>query len=227
MLFLLVHNSLLIKDNTLPGPEEERLLQHRCVYLNTEHPLHPFSLPLFCVFQISAAPSLFLCLLQVSYFEIYMDKIRDLLDGVLMNWTHGFHTVKTQLTSVNTAEVSSSKQLGIQALIATHRCRGIGRSHPYVCPFHISALPGSYVPRLAFRPRHTIPSAIVRSVVVIPSDLPTLCHTSPVFACVCVSVSAAPAVYWQWLCDVISDKNFVAFHYCVIVVTVFNTLYRK
>lgn len=163
MLFLLVHNSLLIKDNTLPGPEEERLLQHRCVYLNTEHPLHPFSLPLFCVFQISAAPSLFLCLLQVSYFEIYMDKIRDLLDGVLMNWTHGFHTVKTQLTSVNTAEVSSSKQLGIQALIATHRCRGLGRSHPYVCPFHISALPGSYVPRLAFRPRHTIPSAIVRS----------------------------------------------------------------
>lgn len=224
MLFLLVHNSLLIKDNTLPGPEEERLLQHRCVYLNTEHPLHPFSLPLFCVFQISAAPSLFLCLLQVSYFEIYMDKIRDLLDGVLMNWTHGFHTVKTQLTSVNTAEVSSSKQLGIQALIATHRCRGLGRSHPYVCPFHISALPGSYVPRLAFRPRHTIPSAIVRSslsfhltyrlsVILRPS--------SP------VSVSAAPAVYWQWLCDVISDKNFVAFPYCVIVVTVFNTLYRK
>lgn len=224
MLFLLVHNSLLIKDNTLPGPEEERLLQHRCVYLNTEHPLHPFSLPLFCVFKISAAPSLFLCLLQVSYFEIYMDKIRDLLDGVLMNWTHGFHTVKTQLTSVNTAEVSSSKQLGIQALIATHRCRGLGRSHPYVCPFHISALPGSYVPRLAFRPRHTIPSAIVRSslsfhltyrlsVILRPS--------SP------VSVSAAPAVYWQWLCDVISDKNFVAFPYCVIVVTVFNTLYRK
>lgn len=224
MLFLLVHNSLLIKDNTLPGPEEERLLQHRCVYLNTEHPLHPFSLPLFCVFKISAAPSLFLCLLQVSYFEIYMDKIRDLLDGVLMNWTHGFHTVKTQLTSVNTAEVSSSKQLGIQALIATHRCRGLGRSHPYVCPFHISALPGSYVPRLAFRPRHTIPSAIVRSslsfhltyrlsVILRPS--------SP------VSVSAAPAVYWQWLCDVISDKNFVAFHYCIIVVTVFNTLYRK
>lgn len=34
---------------------------------------------------------MFFVLLQVSYFEIYMDKIRDLLDGVFMPWKYEKH----------------------------------------------------------------------------------------------------------------------------------------
>lgn len=39
-------------------------------------------------------------LLQVSYFEIYMDKIRDLLDGVFMHWAHG---IKAHIYGYSTA----------------------------------------------------------------------------------------------------------------------------
>lgn len=44
-------------------------------------------LPPSLVISTEISPALCLVLLQVSYFEIYMDKIRDLLDGLCHN-TH-------------------------------------------------------------------------------------------------------------------------------------------
>lgn len=38
---------------------------------------------------------------------------------------------------------------------------------------------------------------------------------------------AAPAVYWQWLCDMILSNVSIAFHYCVVVVTALDNLNRK